>query len=88
LKATNKLEFNAAVGLDNPTTAELRAATASLPYLFGPLFVQNRGALVNAVFRPRSNLLFSAEYERLRTSQLYDVKNSADRFNLIMGILF
>jgi hypothetical protein len=82
------LEFNAAVGLDNPTTAEVRAAVASQPYLFHPLFVQNRGALVNVVFRPRSSLLFSAEYGRLRTLQLNDVSNSADQFNLIMGILF
>jgi hypothetical protein len=87
-KATNMLEFNAAVGLDNPTTAEVRAAVASQPYLFHPLFVQNRGALVNVVFRPRSSLLFSAEYGRLRTLQLNDVSNSADQFNLIMGILF
>jgi hypothetical protein len=87
-KATNTLEFNAAVGMDNPTTSELRAAAASQPYLFNPLFVQNRAGLVNVVFRPRSSLLFSAEYGHLRTSQLYDVSNGADQFNLIMGILF
>jgi hypothetical protein len=87
-KATSTLEFNAAVGLDNPTTAEVRAAVASQPYLFGPLFVQNRGGLVNVVFRPRSSLLFSAEYGHLRTSQLYDISNNADQFNLIMGIFF
>jgi hypothetical protein len=87
LKATNTLEFNAAVGLDNPTAAEVRGASASQTYV-GPLFVQNRGALVNFVFRPRSSLLFSGEYGRLRTSQLYDVSNSADQISLIMGILF
>ncbi len=87
-KATNTLEFNAAFGLDNPTTAEVRGAVASQAYLFNPLMVQNRGALVNFVFRPRSNLLFSAEYGHLRTAQLNDVSNTADQFNLIMGILF
>jgi len=50
--------------------------------------VQNRGALVNVVFRPRSSLLFSGEYGRLRTTQLNDVSNSADQISLIMGILF
>lgn len=80
-KATNMLEFNAAVGLDNPTTAEIRAAGNPQP-------VQNRAALVNFVFRPRSSLLFSAEYKHLQTFQLHDVSNSADQFNLIMGILF
>jgi hypothetical protein len=88
LRATNKLEFNAAVGLDNPTAAEVRNASASQTYLFNPLFVKNRGALVNFVFRPRSSLLFSGEYGRLRTSQLYDVSHSADQISLIMGILF
>ena len=87
-KVTNTLEFNAAFGLDNPTTAEVRGAVASQPYLFNPLMVQNREALVNFVFRPRSNLLFSAEYGHLRTAQLNDVSNTADQFNLIMGILF
>lgn len=87
-KATNTIEFNAAVGLDNPTAGEVRAASASQPYLFGPLFVQNRGILANVVFRPRSSLLFSAEYGHLRTTQLYDISNNADQFNLIMGILF
>jgi hypothetical protein len=53
-----------------------------------PLLVQNRGALVNFVFRPRSSLLFSAEYRYLRSFPLDDVSNSADQFNLIMGILF
>ena len=80
-EATNTLELNAAVGLDNPTTAEVRTAG-------NPLLVQNRGALVNFVFRPRSSLLFSAEYRHLRTLQLNDVSNSADQFNLMMGILF
>jgi hypothetical protein len=87
-KATSTLEFNVAFGLDNPTTAEVRAAAASQSYLFGPLMVQNRGSLVNFVFRPRSNLLFSGEYGHLRTAQLNDVSYNADQFNLIMGILF
>ena len=87
-KATNTLEFNAAVGVDNPTTGEVRAAAASQPFLFSPLLVQNRGALANFVFRPRSSLLFSAEYRHSQTFQLNDVSNSADQFNLIMGILF
>jgi len=84
-KATSTLEFNAAVGLDNPTTAEVRTAVLAGG---SPVLVQNRGALVNFVFRPRSSLLFSAEYGHLRSLQLNDVSNTADQFNLIMGILF
>ncbi len=80
-KATNTLEFNAAAGVDNPTAAEVRASG-------NPLLVQNRGALVNLVFRPRSNLLFSAEYGHLRSFELDDASYNADQFNLMMGILF
>jgi hypothetical protein len=87
-KLSNTIEFNAAAGVDNPTGAEVRAAQASASYLGGPLLMQNRGILANVVFRPRSSLLFSAEYSRLRTFELYDVSNSADQFNLMMGILF
>jgi hypothetical protein len=84
-KATSTLELNAAVGLDNPTTAEVRAAVQAGG---SPVLVQNRGALVNFVFRPRSSLLFSAEYGHIQSFQLNDVSNGADQFNLIMGILF
>jgi hypothetical protein len=87
-KATNMLELNAAYGLDNPTASEVRAAAPSQPYLFGPLRVRNSSGLVNFVFRPRSNLLFSAEYRHLQTLQLNDMSNGAEQFNLMMGILF
>lgn len=87
-KVTPTLELNGAFGLDNPTTGEIRAAAVSQPYLFGPLLVQNRTALVNFILRPRSSLLFSGEYRHLQTFQLNDVSNSADQFNLMMGILF
>jgi hypothetical protein len=88
LKVTPTFELNAAFGLDNPTTAEVRAAAPSQAFLFGPLLLQNRGALVNFVFRPRSSMLFSGEYEHLQTSQLNNVSNNAQQFNLMMGILF
>jgi hypothetical protein len=84
-KATSTLELNAAVGLDNPTTAEVRTAVRAGG---SPVLVQNRGGLVNFVFRPRSNLLFSAEYEHLQSFPLDAASNSADQFNLMMGILF
>lgn len=80
-KATNRLEFNVAAGVDNPTAAEMRMSG-------NPLLVQNRGGLVNFVFRPRSSLLFSAEYGHLRSFEVNAVSNSAEQYNLMMGILF
>jgi len=86
-KATSKLEFNAGFGLDNPTASEVRGAAASESYV-GPLLVQNRSALGNVIYRPRSNLLFSGEYRHLQSFELYSASESAEQFNLMMGILF
>jgi hypothetical protein len=54
----------------------------------GTLLAQNRSALVNFVYRPRSNLLFSTEYRHLQSFQLYNVNYSAEQVNLMMGVLF
>jgi hypothetical protein len=43
---------------------------------------------VNMIYRPRSDLLFAAEYRRLRTYSLTDGRNSAGHLNLSMGVLF
>jgi hypothetical protein len=86
-KATSRLEFNAAFGLDNPTSSEVRAGSSSQAYL-GPLLVQNRGGLVNFIFRPRSNLLFSTEYRFLQSFPVSSSNNTADQFNVMMGVLF
>lgn len=86
-KANSRLEFNAAFGLDSPFSAEVRAGTASQAYL-GPLLVQNRGGLVNLIFRPRSNLLFSSEYRYLQSFPVSSTNNAADQFNVMMGVLF
>jgi hypothetical protein len=87
VRANNRLEFNAGFGLDNPTASEVRAGAAGETYV-GPMLVQNRSALVNFIFRPRSNLLFSAEYRHLQSLQIYDVNNSAQQINVMMGVLF
>ena len=86
-KASQKLEFNAAFGLDNPTASEVRAAVGSESYV-GPLLTQNRSGFVNFIYRPRSNLLFSTEYRHLQSLQLYGIDNTAEQINLMMGVLF
>jgi hypothetical protein len=86
-KVNSRLEFNAAFGLDNPTSAEVRAGSASQLYV-GPLLVQNRSGLVNFIFRPRSNLLFSTEYRYLQSFPVSSSNNTADQVNVVMGVLF
>jgi hypothetical protein len=84
--ATPKLEFNAVFGMDNPFSADINSV--SLPISFYPqLLTANRSEMANVIFRPRSNLLVSAEYRNLRTSQI-GATNTAGQVNVIMGVLF
>jgi hypothetical protein len=86
-RATPKLEFNGAYGQDNPYASDVRAFSNTPGYSPFTL-VRNRGSLVNFIYRPRSNLLFSAEYRHLRTFDITSQSWTADQVNLMMGILF
>jgi len=86
-KPSAKLELNGAFGLDNPFTEDLRAFSSPQSY-FLPTLAQNRGSLVNFVYRPRSDLLFSAEYRHLRTFFINSSSDTAEQVNLMMGFLF
>ena len=86
VKATAKLEFNGAFGLDNPYAEDVRPFSAVQSY-FG-LLSQNRGAMVNVIYRPRSNLLLSTEYRHLKTYAIDSGNSTADQVNMMMGILF
>lgn len=84
---TPKVELNAAFAQDDSLTANIRgfAIDANNP---GPILGRNRGALGNVVFRPRSDLLFSAELRRLQTFPVYSSSTTTNQVNLAAGILF
>lgn len=86
-RASEKLEFNGAFGLDNPFAADVRAFPNPQSY-FDPFLLQNRSSFVNFIYRPRSDLLLSAEYRHLRTFDISAESPTADQVNLMMGILF
>ncbi|HYM07052.1 MAG TPA: bZIP transcription factor [Terriglobales bacterium] len=86
ISATNKLEFNGAFGVDSPFAADVRGFTLSRGFP-APL-LQNRSSLVNVIYRPRSDLVFSGEYRHLRTFDIDAGSPTADQVNLMMGILF
>ena len=85
-KASSKLEFNAAVGVDNPFAEDIRGYSSTANYLSS--LVQNRSGLINFIYRPRSNLLFSTEYRHLKTYEVDSDHWQADQVNMMMGILF
>jgi outer membrane murein-binding lipoprotein Lpp len=86
-RPASKLEFNGAFGLDNSYAADLRAFP--FPQAYGdPNLARNTGSFVNVIFRPRSDLLFSAEYRHLKTYMINNGPESADHVNLAVGVLF
>jgi hypothetical protein len=87
VRATDKLEFNGAFGVDNPYAADVRGFPLS-PGYFPAALLQNRSALLNFIYRPRSDLLFSGEYRHLKTFDIDAGSPTADQVNLMMGILF
>ncbi|MFZ3266286.1 MAG: hypothetical protein WA172_19930, partial [Terriglobales bacterium] len=82
-----KLEFNVAFGMDNPYAKDLEYF--QYPYSYGdPTLWRNRAGFANVIYRPRSDLLFSAEYRRIETDSLATGLSGAGHLNLMMGVLF
>lgn len=87
VQLTPKLELNGVFSQDNAFTEDIRGF-ATDENNFGTIIGRNRGALGNVVFRPRSDLVFSAEMRRLRTFPVYSSSTSTNQVNLSVGILF
>src|SRR5580700_2899178 len=86
-RPSNKLEFNAAFGMDNPYASDLKYFKYAQAY-GDPTLARNQGSFVNMIYRPRSDLLFSAEYRQLTTYTITEGGNSAGHLKLMMGVLF
>jgi hypothetical protein len=86
-RPANKWEFNAAFGMDNPYASDLKYFPYAVAY-GDPTLARNQGSFVNMIYRPRSDLLFSAEYRHLTTYSLTTSGNNAGQLNLMMGVLF
>jgi hypothetical protein len=83
-KPVAKLEFNVAAGQDSAFRNEIVALPVQNYYT---TINANRSALANFIYHPRSDLVFSAEYDRLRTNSIYRY-SSANHVSMSMGILF
>jgi hypothetical protein len=87
IQVTPKVELNGIVAEDNTFAGNIRGF-ATDDNNFGPILGRNRGALGNVVFRPRSDLIFSAELRRLRSFPVYSSSTLTTQVNLSIGILF
>jgi hypothetical protein len=87
VQMTPKIELNGVVAEDDALTNDIRGFAVDQNN-FSPILGRNRGAFGNVVFRPRSDLVLSAEFRRLRSFPVYSSSNSTNQVNLAMGILF
>jgi len=83
---TSKLELNGVFAEDDAFASDVRgfAVDANNSTILG----RNRGALGNLIYRPRSDLLLSAEFRRLHSFPVYSNASTTNQINLAMGILF
>jgi hypothetical protein len=86
-KATPKLQFNAAFGLDNPYADDLREYGGNVTYYPVPIS-KNESGFVNFIYQLRSDIVFSFEYRRLKTFTLDSGADAANLFNLSLGYIF
>jgi hypothetical protein len=87
LKPAAKFEVNGAFGNDSPFSSSLREFSGN-PIYRNSLLSKNLTTLVNFIYRPRSDLIFSIEYKHLKTFTLDSNSNSANNINLIVGYIF
>lgn len=86
-RLTPKLELNGVFAEDNAFASDVRGFAVDADN-FTTILGRNRGALGNMVYRPRSDLLLSAEFRRLHSSPVYSNAVTTNQINLAMGILF
>ncbi len=86
-KATSKLEFNGAFGLDNPYAADMRENGGGQTYYPSPLS-KNLSAMGNFLYHPKSDIVLSLEYRRLKTYTLDSNANAANILSISVGYIF
>ena len=86
-RATPKLQFNGAFGQENPFASDLRNLGGNGNF-YSEIYSKNQTALVNFIYQPRSDFVFSLEYRKLKTSILDSSANSANLVNFSVGYIF
>src|SRR5271154_622561 len=81
IKVDARNEFNIAAGTGGRNSTQLREAAMSNSFLMS-VPARNDMLFANYIFRPRSDLLFSAEYRRLRTYEVTGSPNTAGQIGL------
>jgi len=86
-KATSKLQFNGAFGQDNPFAGELREYGGEQGYYRAALS-KNQTIMTNFLFQPKSDIVLSLEYRRIKTFTLDSTANRANIIDMSVGYIF
>jgi hypothetical protein len=87
-KFTPTVEFNGFFGIDAGFAGEIREGSpivTTSPYLY---LIRNQSFGANFILRPRTYLVFSAEYRGLRSWYIYGPVRAAQNIALSMGYIF
>ena len=83
-RASSRLEFNGALGHDNPFASDL----ARFPVANNQIFARNQTSFLNFIFTPESSLLFSVEFRHIQSYAISGRKTTADQLNIAAGYSF
>ena len=86
-KPKPKFQINGAFGQDNPFASQINRFPVNAGY-DGAFVERNQSAFVNFIFQPRSDVVFSIEYRRLRTYYFGLDSQSANHVNMSLGYIF
>jgi hypothetical protein len=87
-KVDARNEFNFGIGTGGRDSGDFREAQQLDPRALSTLSPRNQMLFVNYIFRPRSDLLFSPEFRRLRTYPSSGAAVAADQIGLAAAFLF
>jgi hypothetical protein len=87
VKVNTRNEFNVAAGTGGRNSGDLREASVTNSFLMS-VPARNQMLFANYIFKPRSDLIFSAEYRRIRTYQVNGPSYSAGQLGVAVGFLF
>jgi Skp family chaperone for outer membrane proteins len=88
IKMTRSLEANFAVGEDNAYAIDLRGSDLETEQNNYLNLARNRTGFANVIFRPKTYLLFSAEYKNIYSWPIAGQSNSNQSLGLAAGYLF
>ena len=87
VKPKPKFEINGAFGQDNPFASQINLFPQNSSF-YDSLVERNRSAFGNFIYQPRSDVLFSVEYRRIRTFYFGGEAHAASHVNASLGYVF